>query len=117
MDLNIVVIAGTLAAPPEHRTFDSGVGSWRLLVTTRISDPRKRVDVIPVTYWDTDDAEHMTVLDSLDRGDRVWVVATAQRRFWNGTDGRRSTLELIASHVQVTEADATDALEALVPQA
>ena len=117
MDLNIVVIAGTLAAPPEHRIFDSGTGLWRLLVTTRVTEPRKRVDVIPVVYWDTDDAEHMTVLDSLDRGDRVWIVASAQRRFGSSPDERRSKLELVANHVQVTEADATDALEALVPQA
>jgi len=117
MDMNAVVIAGTLAAPPEHRVYESGVGVWKLLVTTRTTEPRKRVDVIPVVYWDTDASEHMTVLDALDRGDRVWIVGTLQRRFWL-TDGRRtSNLELVANHVQATDADATDALKAMVPQA
>ena len=117
MDMNIVVIAGTLAAPPERRVYESGVGVWKLLVTTRLTEPRKRVDVIPVVYWDRDDREHMTVLDSLERGDRVFVTGTLQRRFFDNNGRRSSALELIANHVQVSEADALDAIEAMVPQA
>jgi single-stranded DNA-binding protein len=118
MDMNVVVIAGTLAAAPEHRVYESGAGLWKLLVTTRMTEPRKRVDVLPVTYWDTDEAEHMTVLDALDRGDRVWIVGTLQRRFWSSDGGvRRSSVELIANHIEATEATATDAIEAMVPQA
>ena len=48
MDLNLAVIAGTLAAPPEIRTFDSGSRLARYLVTIRSTEPRKRVDVVPV---------------------------------------------------------------------
>jgi single-stranded DNA-binding protein len=97
MDLNIVVIAGTLSAPPEIRTFESGAKLARYLVTVRSTEPRKRVDVIPVVQWDPPDDGPA---DQLDRGDRVWVVATVQRRFWTATDGRRSRLEVIAHHIQ-----------------
>ena len=97
MDLNIAVIAGTLSAPPEIRTFESGTKLARYLVTVRSTEPRKRVDVIPVVQWDPPDDGPA---DQLDRGDRVWVVATVQRRFWTADDGRRSRLEVVAHHVQ-----------------
>ncbi len=35
MDMNLVVLAGTVSAPPEHRVFESGAKLLRLLVTIR----------------------------------------------------------------------------------
>ncbi len=105
MDLNVAVIAGTLAAPPEIRTFESGTRLARYLVTVRSTEPRKRVDVVPVVEWDPPEdgpSEH------LDRGDRIWIAATVQRRFWNGSDGRRSRLEVVAHHVQPFPAEDID---------
>ncbi len=97
MDLNLAVIAGTLSAPPEIRTFESGTKLARYLVTVRSTEPRKRVDVVPVVHWDPpDDA----ATEELERGDRVYIVGTVQRRFWNAPDGRRSRLEVVAHHVQ-----------------
>ena len=103
MDLNLAVIAGTLAAPPEIRTFDSGTRLVRYLVTVRSTEPRKRVDVVPVVEWDPPadfDGE------GFDRGDRVWIVGTVQRRFWSGSEGRRSRLEVVAHHVQFSDLEA-----------
>jgi single-strand DNA-binding protein len=95
MDLNLMVLAGRLAAPPELRQFESGSWLIRYLVTVRTEDPR-RVDVLPVTLWgpadDLIDAEPAP-------GRRVWVAGAVQRRFWNGSDGRRSRLELVANQV------------------
>ena len=97
MDLNLAVIAGTLSAPPEHRTFESGTSLVRYLVTVRSTEPRKRTDVVPVVLWDPPDE----ILDEeLDRGDRIWTVCTVQRRFWNAAEGRRSKLEIVAHHVE-----------------
>lgn len=96
MDLNLTVIAGTLAAPPEVRTFESGTSMARLLVVVRTTEPTKRTDVLPVVVWSPDD----DLLD-LDRGDRVWCVGAAQRRFWSAPEGRRSRIELVAHHVEV----------------
>jgi single-stranded DNA-binding protein len=98
MDLNLVVIAGRLAADPEVKRFDSGSQLMRLLVTTRINEPHRRIDVVPVTWWDVTD-EQIKTLD-LHRGERVWVAGSIQRRFWSDDDGRRSSMQVIAREVQ-----------------
>ncbi len=100
MDLNVAVIAGTLSAPPEIRTFESGSKLARYLVTVRSTEPRKRVDVIPVVQWDPQDE---AAIEELERGDRVYIAATIQRRFWNAPDGRRSRLEIVAYHVELRQ--------------
>jgi single-stranded DNA-binding protein len=95
MDLNLAVLSGRLAAPPEIRQFESGRLLVRYLVTVRSELPR-RVDVLPVTLWDPGD-------DLIDAepspGRRMWVTAGVQRRFWSGSEGRRSRLELVADQV------------------
>jgi single-strand DNA-binding protein len=101
MDLNLVVVSGRLAAPPELRQFESGARLARYLVTVRSEEPTRRVDVLPVTMWDPADA----LLDAQPMpGSRVWVVGSLQRRFWSGEEGRRSRLELIADQVCVRDA-------------
>lgn len=96
MDLNLVVVAGRLAAPAEIRQFESGSRLVRYLVTARSDEPRRRVDVIPVTLWDPPD----DLLDAdLEPGHRMWIAGSVQRRFWSGVDGRRSRLEIVADQV------------------
>lgn len=106
MDLNLAVIAGTLSAPPEIRTFGSGARLARYLVIVRSTEPRRRTDVLPVTEWEP-------AVDSpalhLERGDRIWAVATVQRRFWSAAEGRRSKIEVIAHYVEsIPTADEAD---------
>ena len=102
MDLNLAVIAGSLSAPPEIRTFESGAKLARYLVTVRTAEPRKRVDVLPIVQWDPPDEG---IADELDRGDRVWTVCQVQRRFWNAAEGRRSRIEIVAHHVEPIPAE------------
>ena len=97
MDLNLAVFAGTLSAPPEIRTFESGSRLTRLLVTVRATEPRKRTDVVPIVLWDPPEGGP---LEELELGDRIWAVATVQRRFWSAAEGRKSRLEVIAHHIQ-----------------
>lgn len=104
MDLNLVVMGGKLAAPPELREFESGSRLLRSLVTVRSDAPRRRVDVIPVTLWDPDDDHE--VVDAA-AGKHVWVVGTVQRRFWSSTDGRQSRLEVVAHHMQLRASQVT----------
>ncbi len=96
MDLNLVVLAGHLAAEPEIRTFESGTTLMRLLVTVRSSEPMRRLDVVPVVQWspDPDDMPEGSV-----RGRPVWIAGAVQRRFWSATDGRHSRVEIIAHEV------------------
>jgi single-stranded DNA-binding protein len=98
MDCNLVVLAGTLAAVPELREFDSGSRLLRLLVTVRTEEPRRRVDVLPVTLWDPPPD---LLAETLERGRRVWVSGAAQRRFWEAQEGRRNRVEIVAEQVTV----------------
>lgn len=102
MDLNLVVVAGRLAAPPEIRQFDSGAILARYLVTARTDEPRQRVDVLPVTLWDP--PEELIAAEPVP-GERVWTAGSVQRRFWSASEGRRSRLELVADQVCLRPAD------------
>lgn len=95
MDLNLVVLCGRLAAPAEVRTFEGGSRLARYLITVRSEEPR-RVDVVPVTLWDPPDA---LVDAEPSPGQAVWVAGSVQRRFWSGSEGRRSRLEVVADQV------------------
>lgn len=100
MDLNLIVLAGRLAADPELRTFESGTTLLRLLVTVRSDEPRRRIDVIPVVQWNPDpDVD----LAAFTRGRRVWVAGSVQRRFWSAEAGRQSRIEVVAHEVTVRE--------------
>ena len=101
-DLNLVVIAGRLAAPPERNEYVDSGGSrmLRVLITVRSEAPIRRVDVIPVVMWDPPDQ----IWDAeLDPGMRLWVAGATQRRFWSGPDGRRSRLEVVAEQICLRE--------------
>lgn len=98
MDLNLVVLAGRLAAPPEFRKFEFGDSLVRYLVTVRSEEPRQRVDVVPVTLWNPDEA---ALRASAQPGMRLWVAGGIQRRFWDADSGRRSQLEIIAHQVEI----------------
>ena len=98
MDLNVVVMGGRLAAAPEVRTFRSGAALVRYLITIRSEAPRRRIDVVPVAVWDPDDAAV-----GLERGDRVWVTGSVQRRFWSENQHRRSRIEVVAHHIEKRE--------------
>jgi single-strand DNA-binding protein len=113
MDLNLIVLAGKLAAPPELRTFDSGTRLVRFLVTTRSEEPGRRVDVVPVTLWDPDDTM-VAQVERLDAapGRRLWVAGAVQRRFWEAPEGRRSRLEVVAHQVDIRPAEEDDDPEA-----
>jgi single-strand DNA-binding protein len=102
MDLNLVVLCGRLATDPELRVFDSGTRLIRLLMTVRSDEPRRRVDVVPVTVWDP---EEELVEDPPVKGQRIWVCGSIQRRFWEAPDGRRSRLEVVAEQVHVKDVE------------
>jgi single-stranded DNA-binding protein len=99
-NLNVAILAGRLAAPPELRSFEGGTRLVRYLVTVRSHEPRRRVDVLPVTLWDP--PEGLLGVDPAP-GHRIWLTGAIQRRFWEDTDGRRSRLEIVAEHVSLRE--------------
>ena len=111
MDLNLVVLSGTLAVEPELHRFDSGKRRLDYLVTVRtMIGGRNRTDTINVKFWDP---PARLVRKKLIRGDRLWIAGTVQRRFWSTLDGKRSQLEIVASQVAYRASDLT--LEAFDP--
>lgn len=96
MDLNLIVLCGRLATDAELRVFDSGSRLIRFLVTVRADHPRRRVDVVPVTLWDPPDE---MVDEPGEKGQRIWICGSVQRRFWESLDGRRSRVEVVAEQV------------------
>jgi single-stranded DNA-binding protein len=102
MDLNLIVLCGRLAVDGELRVFDSGARLIRYLVTVRVDHPRRRVDVIPVTLWDPPD----DLVDTPgEKGDRIWVCGSVQRRYWESPDGRRSRVEVVAEQVNLKDVE------------
>ena len=105
MDLNLVVLCGRLASPGELREFESGTRLLRLLISLRTEDPTRRVDVVPVTFWNP---EEDLVEAVKERGIRVWAVGAVQRRFWEDSEGRRSRVEIVALQVTVHEPETVE---------
>lgn len=101
-DRNEVVLRGTLATAPEHRTFGSGASLARLLVTVRLSSP-SRTDVLPVTVWEPA-PELLTAV----RGVPIEVTGQVHRRFWTDAEGRHSRVEVVADSVELGRAPALE---------
>ena len=95
MDLNLVLLGGQLGIDPELREHHSGSRLARYQVIVRSEEPRRRVDVVPVVLWNPAGSD----LD-YSRGDTVWVLGNVQRRFCASDDGRRSSVEVIASRIE-----------------
>jgi single-stranded DNA-binding protein len=95
MDVNVVVLMGRLSAPPHISRNDNIV--VRLLVAARSDAPTKRLDLLPVVWWNptSDELGRIPLV-----GSRVTVKGSIQRRYWEGRDGRRSRIELIAEQVE-----------------
>lgn len=98
MNLNLVVLSGKLAVDSEIKEFDSGSRLVRFLVTVRVEHPRRRVDVVPVTYW----PEGNNPLPVGKRGEHIWLAGSIQRRYWESPDGRRSRMEVVAEQVKIS---------------
>lgn len=94
-DTNLVVLVGTITAPPGVRRHPSGVVRVDLTVATRDPGPPRRVDAVPVVWWDPPGG-----VDSIVPGSRVTVVGAVRRRFWATDSGRLSRLEVEAGTVE-----------------
>jgi single-stranded DNA-binding protein len=71
-------------------------------VVAKLDYPRRRVDVVPVTYWDPPDE---LAAEPGEKGERIWVCGSVQRRYWEGPDGRRSRIEVVAEQVNLRDVE------------
>ena len=96
--MNLVVIAGRLAAPAEVLAAATDHRLVRLLLTVRSERPHARVDVLPVLWEGADDAAARWA-----PGTGVWVAGSLQRRFGRraaAAGGPASRLEVRALAVE-----------------
>ncbi len=103
MDLNLTVLAGRVTAEPSLTHFESGRVMVKALVTVRSEGERRRIDVIPVVWWDPSD-EFVALMDAERplRGRGIWIAGQVQRRFWSDTpDNRRSVTEVVAHEMRI----------------
>ena len=76
MELNLALVSGRLAVPPDLEYLPDGSQRARLLVCVR-SERRRRFDVLPVTV----PAEiHSQALSMATGGTKVWVAGQLMRR-------------------------------------
>lgn len=99
-DLNIVVLAGHLAAEPDLQRYPSGEARLRLRLSIVSEGPPRRVDVLPVTVWDPPPGAETMPLAS-----EVTVGGVIRRRFRATPGGRASRLEILARQLWWAPAD------------
>lgn len=98
--VNVVVLAGTVAADPVRRRMPSGDEVTELRVS--IPELGKRLLPLPVAAW------HGTVgpdaLEEIAKGDAVLVHGQLVRRFYRSGAGARSLTEVVATGIKRLEA-------------
>ncbi len=99
--VNVVVLAGTVAADPVQRTMPSGDEVTELRVS--VPDSGRRLLPLPVAAW------HQTVgrrvLKGIAKGDRVLVHGQLVRRFYRSGAGARSLTEVVATGIRKLETE------------
>jgi single-strand DNA-binding protein len=97
--VNVVVLAGTIAAEPIVREMPSGDQVTELRVA--VPEPGKRLLPLPVAAW------HATVgkraLKGIAKGDEVLIHGQLARRFYRSGAGARSLTEVVATGIKKLE--------------
>jgi single-strand DNA-binding protein len=99
VSVNVVVLAGTVAADPVERQMPSGdeVTELRLAVP----EPGRRQLPLPVAAWHRDVGKR--ALRGLGKGDDVLVYGQLVRRFYRSGAGARSLTEVVAAGIKKLE--------------
>ena len=87
-----------LGRPTRSDAVESGGSLVRYLVTVRSDEPRRHVDVLPVTHWNRGPG----LLESPhEPGHRLMIAGNLQQRFWDGQADRRTQLEIVAHSIDL----------------
>lgn len=109
--MNSVNLIGRLTASPELRNTDSGsVTRLRVAVQRRRGkDGEDRgADFVDVTAFG---AQAENCAQYLTKGRRVGIIGRLHHSEWDGDDGRRQRLEVIAENVEFLDAPRGDTVE------
>jgi single-strand DNA-binding protein len=100
--VNVVVIAGTVAAEPVERRLPSGDQVTELRVS--VPEAGRRLLPLPVAVWHTSVGAH--AVDGIAKGDAVLVHGQLTRRFYRSAAGARSLTEVVATGIKKLEPQA-----------
>ncbi len=94
--VNVVVLAGTVAADPVERRMPSGDEVTEIRLS--VPEAGRRLLPLPVAVW------HKTVgrgaLKDIGKGDDVLVYGQLARRFYRSGAGARSLTEVVATGIK-----------------
>jgi single-strand DNA-binding protein len=97
--VNVVVLAGTVAADPVERQMPSGDAVTEIRLS--VPETGKRLLPLPVAVW------HKTVgkraAKDIAKGDDVLVMGQLARRFYRSGAGARSLTEVVATGIKKLE--------------
>jgi single-strand DNA-binding protein len=97
--VNVVVLAGTIAAEPIEREMPSGDQVTELRLS--VPEAGKRLLPLPVAAWHRDVGKR--AVNGLGKGDDVLVYGHLVRRFYRSGAGARSLTEVVASGIKKLE--------------
>ena len=97
--VNVVVLAGTVAADPVERTMPSGDEVTELRLS--VPEAGKRLLPLPVAIWHKDVSKRS--LKPIVKGDDVLVYGQLVRRFYRSGAGARSLTEVVAAGIKKLE--------------
>jgi single-strand DNA-binding protein len=97
--VNVVVLAGTVAADPVERRMPSGDEVTELRLS--VPESGKRLLPLPVSVWHKDVGKR--VLKPIAKGDDVLVYGQLVRRFYRSGAGARSLTEVVAAGIKKLE--------------
>jgi single-strand DNA-binding protein len=92
VSVNVVVLAGTIAADPVERRMPSGEECTEIRLS--VPDPGRRLLPLPVVVWHAEVGKKH--LRGLRKGDEVLVYGSLVRRFYRNGAGARSLTEVVA---------------------
>lgn len=99
LGVNVVVIAGTVAADPIERIMPSGDEVTEIRVA--VPDAGRRLLPLPVAVWHAEVGKRS--LRGIAKGDEVLVHGQLVRRFYRSGAGARSLTEVVASGIKKLE--------------
>ena len=105
VSVNVVVLAGTIAADPVERRMPSGDECTEIRLS--VPEAGRRLLPLPVVAWHAEVGKER--LKGLRKDDEVLVYGRLVRRFYRSGAGARSLTEVVASGLKRLEpAEATD---------
>ena len=103
--VNVVVLAGRVAADPVNRKLPSGDEVTELRLS--VPEAGKRLLPLPVALWHK--AVGVRAARSIGKGDDVLVHGQLARRFYRSGGGARSLTEVVATGIKKLEVPGEEA--------